>query len=183
MSYLSWDISVFLFRTTFIVQSTPVTGTSLSRRQLQRLIGPCICRVTLQRWRGKSPLAIVSIDDRYRRSPHDAVARNATSRIAPRNRVVILFNCLTREGDQQIATCFEPDPAEKLQVERELRRQEQDYQKRANLDGKRGYLGELRLTGIGDVLELRRSFPQDMLSRSAKRKKRSACHTAPCRPS
>jgi hypothetical protein len=42
----------------------------------------------------------------------------------------------------------DPDSAEKLQVERELRRQEQGYQKRADFDGKRGHLGDLRLTGI-----------------------------------
>ena len=36
-------------------------------------------RMTLQHRRGKSPLAIESIDDRYYRPPRDAVARNATS--------------------------------------------------------------------------------------------------------
>jgi hypothetical protein len=41
----------------------------------------------LQRGQGKSPLAIESINDRYCGSPRrDAVARNATSHIAPRNR-------------------------------------------------------------------------------------------------
>jgi hypothetical protein len=61
--------------------------------------------VALQRWRGKSPLAIESINDRYCRSPRGyAVARNATSRMTLDVDVFILFNRLRRDGDQRSCT-------------------------------------------------------------------------------
>jgi hypothetical protein len=59
----------FFFTPFCIVQSTPVAGAAPSRCLILKLIGPCFWRMTLQRWRGKSPLAIESIDDRYCRSP------------------------------------------------------------------------------------------------------------------
>jgi hypothetical protein len=65
-------------------------------------------RVALQRRRGKSPLAIESIDDRYCRSPRgDAVARNATSRMTLEVDVFILFNCPRRDGDQRSCMCLD----------------------------------------------------------------------------
>jgi hypothetical protein len=51
----------------------------------------------------------------------------AMSDLAPRTDVFILFNCLRLDGDQRTSTCLNPDSAETLQVERKLRRQEQDY--------------------------------------------------------
>jgi hypothetical protein len=55
-------------------------------------------RMTLQRRRGKSPLAMESINGRYCRSPRerDAVARNVTSRMALEADAFVLQRLLSR---------------------------------------------------------------------------------------
>lgn len=59
----------FFFHRIWIVQSASIADVALSQLLILRLIGPCLWRVILQRRRGKSPIAIESIGDRYCRSP------------------------------------------------------------------------------------------------------------------
>jgi hypothetical protein len=56
-------------------QSDP--GATLSQRRMLRLIGRFSWKMTR---RGKSPLAMESIDDRYRRSPRGVVASARATR-------------------------------------------------------------------------------------------------------
>ena len=57
-------------------------GVAPSRRLILKLIGPCFWKMTLQRWQGKSPLAIESIDDCYCRLPRGVIREGKFSNLS-----------------------------------------------------------------------------------------------------